>query len=160
MKSEIERLWAFDTDLIIHALDRDSEHYGTMTKLMSKSYTEEIGFAVTFQNILEAQNILLEYYDIPAHETLNHITNFINGFRFVFIYPMFTTYKLYAHLIDRYKKDQNIDHYDLFLTATLVDNDIHQLLTLKPENYTDILEVFVASPLEILKDDFPAKITQ
>lgn len=153
MRSEIERLWAFDTDLIIHALDRDSEHYGTMQKLMSKSFTEEIGFAVTFQNILEAQNILLEYYDIPAHETLNHITNFINGFRFVFIYPMYTTYKLYAHYVESYKKHPEVDHYDLFLTATLVDNDIHQLLTLQTENYKDILEVFVATPDEILKED-------
>lgn len=137
--------YGFDTNLIIYALDKSSMFYEDTEQLLTQLISQEASLFVTHQNVLEAERILQKLYKVPFSKSYPAIGNFLQAYDFIYLSPLPTTLQTY-HQISEENKNKKLDIFDAYLAATLIDNNIHHLLTLNTKDFKGIKKLEAVKP--------------
>jgi len=140
---ELKGQWVLDTNLLIYALDKGSKHYLETYELFELINSGQFIPAVSTQNITEAVNVLVNQYKLSGYKAAKEIGNLLDGFDFQIITPLVTTTAIFFNLISSRKKR---DTFDMFLAATLLDNDVSNLLTANNKDFNGVDGLTVVNP--------------
>lgn len=131
-----------DTNILIYAYDRSSPYHVKAAEIVKLALTGEFEAVVAQQNLIEFANVLTSNYKIPASSVSQDIENILKDFQL--ITPLPKTIHLFLKLI----QDLNVKTYlfDIYLVATMIDNDIESLITLNDQDFAEIKGLTVINP--------------
>lgn len=137
--------WAVDTNILVYALDKKSLFFSQTEKLFSKFEKEETLLYTAQQNVLEAENVLINTYEVKVEEAVKKIKRLLEAFDFGILTPLPTTL-VRCNSLAAEMKSRNI--FDLYLAATLVDNKIGCLVTANDKDFKNISNLKVVNPYD------------
>lgn len=142
----LEGKWVFDSQILIYILDSTSEYHTPIARLFERLKAKQFVGVVAQQNILEAENVLINYYHLEKQMVIKGVENLLDNFRFEIIAPFPITYIRY-HTFAR-SSSKKIEVYDYFLAATMLDNEVTQLITANDKDFIGIDEISVYNPFK------------
>lgn len=107
---------------------------------------EKIKVVVAHQNIVETVNVFVHRYKYSISTTSTMIKELLEGFQFEVITPLPSTISLFFSLLERVQVRRSI--YDIFLAATMIDNNQTNLLTVNEKDFRMIKELRVVNPFQ------------
>lgn len=138
-----------DTNILIHATfqDFDNLKHLKVIRLLDSFKTSGVTTYVTPQ-------ILREFFAISTNSTIfkkplsnkqavNKIKEFLNYFKLAS--ETDATLQSLLHLLEKYGTLRQKVH-DMNIVATILDNDIHQLMTFNGKDFKDIKEIILTKP--------------
>lgn len=145
MRSTYRGNWAFDTNLLVYALDAKSPYFKKTYEIFSLIKQGSIKPLISTQNVAETVNVFKNFYQLPVGEVVQALDELISSFNFKIITPLPTTIPLFFNLLKKNKLKKAV--YDLFLVATLIDNNQFQLFTANEGDFRNISKLIVVNPL-------------
>lgn len=138
-----------DTNILIHATfqDFDNLKHLKVLRLLDSFKTSGVTTYVTPQ-------ILREFFAISTNSTIfkkplsnkqavNKIKEFLNYFKLAS--ETDATLQSLLHLLEKYGTLRQKVH-DMNIVATILDNDIHHLMTFNGKDFKDIKEIILTKP--------------
>lgn len=149
MKTEpkAEHFHLLDTNLIIYAIDSTSPNNQLSTELFKLIKLNLLKAAISQQNILEVENVLIFKYKVSVSETLSIVEKILHSFEFRIIAPLQTTYLLHNLIL----KKVSGKVFDCFLAATMLDNAINKIITFNTKDFKNIPEIKAYDPKEVVE---------
>ncbi len=144
MTTTLSGKWVFDTHLFVYALDQQSPFHKKALQLFSQIQQNIIFPVTTQQNIIEAGRVLILAYKISPKKAAQSIENILISFNIQIISPLATTYLKYHKLVIKYPKPADL--FDYYLAATILDNNLKNLLTLNTKDFSSIKEIHAVNP--------------
>lgn len=138
MKTSYEPI-LFDTNILVYNQDRDSEFYQQASSYHKLAIDGKIKAVVSSQNLLEFSAIMVNPKKItkPLQQTVValEMVKYIQSEEFRIIYPNAKTMPIFTRLLKKYPLKNPRQTFDLFLVATMMANDIFQILTLNKKDF-------------------------
>ena len=138
MKTSYEPV-LFDTNILVYNQDRDSEFYTQASSYHKLAIDGKIKAVVSSQNLLEFSAIMVNPKKItkPLQQRMaaSEMEKYIQSEKFGIIYPHAKTMPIFTHLLKKYPLKNPRQTIDLFLVATMIANDIFQILTLNKKDF-------------------------
>lgn len=146
MTDILSRSFLADTNILVYALDKDSQFYPRVFELLDWAERERVLICVTHQNILELINVLVTDYKLKRSLALVSAKSLVAKEPFKTIPPLQTTLEVFYKIAE----GKEAKHFDLYLAATAIDNGVDCIVTNDPKGFKGIkgLEVFNLSDLE------------
>lgn len=135
--------WAIDTNILVYALDRESPYFDQTKSLFAQFKEQKTSLYTAQQNVLEAENVLINTYKVEVKEAVEKVKKILEAFEFSILSSLPTTL-VRCHTLVSKMKSRNI--FDLYLAATLMDNKIDQLVTADTGDFKGIPKFKVDSP--------------
>jgi predicted nucleic acid-binding protein len=126
--------YLIDTNVLVYSVNQGSPHYSRVRKLLEDGLLQGVLFVVAHQNLLEFISVLTRGYSIKLKDALADVASF--AARFEVIAPLPTTLERYLQLTQKAKG--TLYPFDLYLVATMQDNDIERIITANPKDFTGI----------------------
>lgn len=149
MMTTLSGKWVFDTNCLIYFLDDVSPLHGEAKAIFQLLASDKrakdkklFQGVVAQQNILEAEHVLIKQYGRSLKEAANILSFVIDGFHFAVITPLSSTYHRYHTLV----QGKTRDLYDLYLAATMLDNDVTNIITANEKDFSEIKGITVYNP--------------
>ena len=136
--------WACDSNILIYALDKDSRYYKQSRELFTLVKERRLDIVIAQQNILESINVLVHQYKTPLNKTVAAIYGLLSELDIDLVAPQSTTVQTCFHLFPAHQL--RVDIFDYYLSATLIDNKITQLLTVNTKDFKYIKQLRVYNP--------------
>lgn len=136
--------WVFDSNLLVYGLDRDSRFYLQTRELFTLVHKQHFHAVIAQQNILEATRTFVLQYSLPREEVIKKISGLITDLDITVITPQPFSYQKWFQLLDHTKR--NVDLFDHYLAATMLDNGIQRILTLNTKDFAPIAEIEAVNP--------------
>lgn len=129
----------FDTNILIYNQDKSSQFYKIASKWHNKALTGEINAVLSSQNLLEFAAVMTNpnkiTHPLTQKYTATEINKYIDTDKFEIIYPNNETLKTFSALLKKYPMKNPRQIFDLFLVATMISNDLYQILTLNKQDF-------------------------
>ena len=125
--------YLIDTNVLLYALDRKSPLHSKVKALLEAGLRGETTLVVAHQNILECIAVLTRGYKIPHDIALREVFAFTSAFEQ--ISPSPGTIDTFLSLIRRAK---TVYVFDIYLAATMMDNDVERIITANPKDFQGI----------------------
>jgi len=138
--------WVIDSQLFIYFQDSKSPFHSDTKELFSKIIKQTFTAVVAQQNILEIEAVLIRHYRKNKIEVIAHIEKILNAFRFSVITPQNETYRTYHELLR--KIEAPVDIFDVYLAATMLDNNIRSILTFNIKDFAPIPNIRAVNPFK------------
>ena len=113
-----------DTNILGYSVDRHSPFYARSREILEAGLEQDISFAVAHQNLVEFVAVLTRGYGVERKQALGDAQVF--AARFEVIFPLPTTLSIFFQLI---AKEKATYPFDLYLAATMLDNQITRIIT-------------------------------
>lgn len=138
--------WVFDSHLFVYSYDSKSPFYQASCDVFSRILSGNIEAICAQQNIVEAENVLIRFYNKDTNIIVNILEDIILNYKIDIITPQSDTYEHYHDLI--MKSKQPYDLYDYFLAATMLDNGINRILTGNTKDFSRIPGIEAVNPFK------------
>ncbi|MBU1085723.1 PIN domain-containing protein [Patescibacteria group bacterium] len=129
---------AFDTNILVYLLDEKSEFYLKTVKTVSEFEAEGFELVIAQQSIVELVQVLTDYYNLSLVKASTKAKQIVNS-KIKIVSPLPQTTKTYLELCKSNKKAKS--HFDLFLAATLIDNQVTKILTNDKSGFKNIRQL-------------------
>lgn len=123
-----------DTNILVYSVNQRSPHYASTRKLLEEGLKQGASFVVAHQNLIEFIAVLTKGYSILLNDALSDAESFAS--RFEVIAPLPTTFERYIRLAQKTKK--TLYPFDLYLAATMMDNDVERIITANAKDFEDV----------------------
>lgn len=135
--------WAFDTQLLVYALDGASPFHERTKELFHDVFEGTIECVVAGQNVLEAEQVLIKAYRSSPKDAVRLVGQLVKDYRMAVVTPLLSTLNRYHRFIESVGK---ADIFDCYLAATLLDNGISQLLSGNATDFSGVPGLVVVNP--------------
>lgn len=129
----------FDTNILVYNQDSDSQFYEQSSLYHQKAIEGKIEAVISSQNLLEFSAIMINPKKItkPMSQKLValELKKYIDSEVFEIIYPNLKTFPIFTELFTKYRLKNPRQMFDFFLMATMISNDIFQILTLNKKDF-------------------------
>lgn len=113
-----------DTNILLYSVDRQSPFHVRSKEILEAGLQQDVSFVVAHQNLVEFVAVLTRGYGVERKQAVGDAQIFAS--RFDVIFPLPTTLGIFFQLID---KEKTTYPFDLYLTATMLDNQITRIIT-------------------------------
>lgn len=113
-----------DTNILLYSVDRQSPFHVRSKEILETGLLQGISFVVAHQNLVELMAVLTRGYGVERKQAVGDAQIFAS--RFDVIFPLPTTLDIFFQLIG---KEKTTYPFDLYLTATMLDNQITRIIT-------------------------------
>lgn len=113
-----------DTNVLIYSVDRSSPFHSKAKDIIKSGIEKGALFVIAHQNITEFISVLTRGYGVGVKQATEDARAFAS--RFEVIFPLPTTIEVFFQLSNKHKK---IYPFDLYLTATMLDNGVERIIT-------------------------------
>lgn len=144
MMSTLNGKWVFDSNLIIYGLDKTSRFYEPVFQLFALARDKKIQIILTQQNLSETIQVFVRGYKLQPSKIIKHLNGLINDLEIIVISPQTKTHQHFFDLISKVEKP--IDIFDYYLAATMLDNNVSQILTANDKDFTKIPGIKAVNP--------------
>lgn len=135
----------FDTNILVYNQNMDSPHFELAHLWHQRVVKGEIQGILSSQNILEFTAVMTSSRHLTKPLTPKQVSREISRYQhnhdFGFIYPNEQTVSVFAKLLKRYGLKNSRQSFDVFLVATMLSNNIKQLLTLNKKDFEMFEEI-------------------
>lgn len=154
MTDTSRKSFLIDSNILVYALDKASPYYKKVIKFFEWSEENSILLVITHQNILEVINTLSIDYKKDLSVTLRNVRNLISQEIFEIIFPTIRTIDTFFDLNKNYHSLRRSITFDLYLTATAMDNGIKAIITNNRKDFEGIrdFEVYGLEDIEKIID--------
>lgn len=129
----------FDTNILVYNQDKDSQFYKFASSFHRNAIEGKIKPVISSQNLLEFSAIMINPKKIikPLSQKIValEMKRYVSSGIFEIIYPNLKTVSVFTGLLKKYKLKNPRQTFDLFLVATMISNDIFQILTLNRKDF-------------------------
>lgn len=143
--------WLIDTNVLIYSYDQTHEMHLPSYRLIEYSIGGEIPGVITHQNLLEFLAVVTNPKRVRNPLSLEQAFQkiIIYATSFPLLNPVQKTFFTFVSLILRHKTSrQRI--FDLYLSATALDNGINQICTWNVKDFVGIAELVAKTPEEVV----------
>jgi len=143
--------WLIDTNVLIYSYDQTQKLHPPSYSLLEYAMAAKIQACISHQNLLEFLAVVINSkrveHPLSTDEALQKIAFYVTCFSLV--HPLPKTFFTFADLISKYPilRDRI---FDLYLSATALDNGITQICTWNVKHFKTIAELTAKTPEEIL----------
>lgn len=137
-----------DSNILVYAHNEDSSFHSQSIKLVTEVIRGEITGVLSFQNLLEFYSVITDKRRLNSPITPKLASELVNQYLsspFEIIYPTVNTNKIMIELLKR-NEFKNGQVFDVFLTATMLSNNIGYVIT---ANVADFQKVNGISVLDL-----------
>jgi predicted nucleic acid-binding protein len=139
----------FDTNVLIYNQDQQSEFYRQASLFHDKTSGGEINAVLSIQNCTEFVSVITSNKHVARPHSIEKARGEMEKYYlsedFRLIYPTDKTFQFFSKLLKKYGSKKTKHIFDIFLTATMLSNNIKTILT---ANYKDF-EMF--DEIEVLR---------
>ena len=140
MKITLNKKLGLDTNILIYLIDKESSFHFKTVETIAWLEREKVELVVTQQNIVELIQQLTVGYKIPLKIAASKAKQIVDS-KIKVVNPLPQTIKTYLKLCKVNVRAK--DHFDLFLAATLIDNQISQILTNDEKGFEKVKQLKV-----------------
>lgn len=137
-----------DTNILVYAVNKDSEFHETASEIHSKVLDGSIQACVSLQNLIEFYSIIASnrvQNPLPAKIAFDEIDKYIADQRIKKIQFNIDALATLKDLAIKHDiKAQNI--YDLKIVATMLANNIEEIITANKKDFEKFPEIKVTNP--------------
>ena len=123
-----------DTNILVYSVNQRSPQYANSRRLLENGFSDGVLFVVAHQNLLEFIAVLTRGYSVKLKDALSDAASFAS--RFEVITPLPGTFEKYLQLTQKVK--ETLYPFDLYLAATMQDNDVECIITANPKDFKGI----------------------
>lgn len=123
-----------DTNILVYSVNKGSPHYSSARKLLEEGFKQGVSLVVAHQNLIEFVAVLTRGYSIKLKDALSDAESFAS--RFEVIAPLPATFERYQQLAQKAKA--TLYPFDLYLAATMLDNDMERIITADAKDFQGI----------------------
>lgn len=123
-----------DTNILVYSVNQESPHYLSARKLLEEGFEQGASLVVAHQNLIEFVAVLTRGYSVRLKDALSDAESFAS--RFEVIAPLPTTFERYLQLA--HKAKETLYPFDLYLAATMMDNDLERIITANAKDFRGI----------------------
>lgn len=127
----------FDTNIFIYSLDNESPFHEISKHLITEVILGRRLGVIAQQNLLECTNVLFRKSENSYQEIFSQIQTFAFDSNFEIITPQTSTVETFLVLAKKIKERKE-QFFDLYLAATMLDNDLHHIVTANDKDFADI----------------------
>jgi len=113
-----------DTNILLYSVDRKSPFHDWSKEILEAGLQHSSSLVVAHQNLIEFVAVLTRGYGVERKRALGDAQVFAS--RFDVIFPLPTTLETFFQLAD---KEKTTYPFDLYLAATMLDNQITRIIT-------------------------------
>jgi len=118
--------WAFDTNILVYLLDKDSPFHQSAVSAFSSAEQNQQRIYIAHQSFLELIQTLTNFYHLSLKKAISQAKK-ITQSQICLVHPLPQTLSTYFKLC---KGEANPRlHFDLYLAATLKDNHVNTIVT-------------------------------
>lgn len=143
--------WAFDTNVLICFLNKKSFFHLQAVSAFKQALTKNKKIVFTQQNIIELIQYLTQQQNFSLSKAITKATQ-ITKLDVSIAHPQPQTLEVYFSLCNKAQSKLKKNHFDYYLAATLLSNNIHTLITNNPKDFQNIPGLKIIS----LKKKLPA----
>lgn len=126
--------YLIDTNILVYSVNQESSHYSVIRKLLEEGLDQGVSFVVAHQNLIEFIAVLTRGYFIKLKDALSDAESFAS--RFEVIVPLPATFERYLRLTQKTK--ETLYPFDLYLAATMLDNDVEHIITANAKDFQGV----------------------
>lgn len=145
MRNILHTKCLFDTNILVYALDMYSPMRNAARELIDNVLEGKIKAVLAQQNIIELTNVLIQKLDSPKKDALQIVHTYVAKSNFAIIVPHMTTHNRFLNLCLELENRRR-QFFDLYLATTMLDNDIHQIVTANDEDFKSIPGITTYNP--------------
>lgn len=134
MKLISEARYLVDTNILVYSVNQKSQKYHRARKLLEEGFEQGVPFVTAHQNLLEFIAVLTKGYAVKLEDALSDVKAFAS--RFEVIAPLPFTFERYLNLAQ--KVGRKLYPFDLYLTATMLDNGVERIITANPDDFRGV----------------------
>lgn len=134
MTNILNKKLAFDTNVLIYAVDDSSPHHRWAVKWIKYCIDHQVEIIITHQVVMEYLNVLIKKLAINKTQALKSVQQLLKK-NISIIYPQPSTLILALKLI---KKQKATNFFDMYLVATLIDSGINTILTKNKKDFKGV----------------------
>jgi len=135
----------FDTNILIYSLDIKSPFYDVSRKLIEEVILGRRIGVLAQQNLVECTNALMHDTNWEKESILSDVRTFGEASNFSIIYPTHNTFNVFLSLCLELENRRK-QFFDLYLAATMLDNDINQIITANDDDFAGIPGIKAINP--------------
>jgi predicted nucleic acid-binding protein len=135
MRRLFGRTCLLDTNVLVYSLDRTSAYFVQAAQVLEHCTNGQITGYLSQQILLELLHVLTRYQRVPLADALHDVTAFADHPRLPIVGPSTYTYKECLRLA---RSASNVDVFDLYLVATMIDAGITTLVTANTRDFRDV----------------------
>ena len=117
---------AFDTNVLVYFLDKDSPFHQQALSAFSFIQKSSKQIVVAQQNLIEFVQVLTTFYKISFKKSVSQVKRLLRA-DIRLVHPLPQTVSTYLSLCQKETNPRH--HFDLYLAATLLDNNINTIVT-------------------------------
>jgi predicted nucleic acid-binding protein len=137
--------YLLDTNIFVYAVDPDASMHRVAKECIDAVLDGTIHAVLSHQNIVEFINVMVGKQRQSKELTLKIIYTFATKSNFSIIHPQDTTYATFLNLCqDMHNRRKQF--FDLYLAATMLDNDITHIITANDEDFANIPGITAINP--------------
>lgn len=141
MQSILKEKCLIDTNILVYAYDRNSPFHKISKDIVTDAILQN-NSVVALQNIVELSNVLKNLYKLPFRDISGTIDTLVLDLEI--IAPKNTTLRIFSSFIKKARGD--LQMFDLFLAATMLDNNITHIITANNKDFEEIEGIVAYNP--------------
>lgn len=134
MKLTSQARYLVDTNILVYSVNQRSPRYSGVRKLLEEGLDQGVSFVVAHQNLIEFIAVLTRGYSVTLKDALSDAESFAS--RFEVIVPLPATFERYLRFAQKTKK--TLYPFDLYLAATMLDNDVERIITVNAKDFQGV----------------------
>lgn len=134
MKLTFGERYLIDTNILVYSVNRGSPRYSEVRKLLEEGMIHGVSFVIAHQNLIEFIAVLTRGYSVTLKDALSDAMSFAS--RFEVIVPLPATFETYLRLAQKNK--EMLYPFDLYLAATMIDNDVERIITANAKDFQGV----------------------
>ena len=148
MKNTFEESFLVDSNILVYYLDADSKYNSLLERFFVLCEEKKLPATVSLQNIVELTSVLVKKYKVPKRVVIEKVRRLVHGGLFQVISPFPSSTNKFFEIMGMLS---NPDIYDVFLTATMMDNNVFRILTNNENDFKNIKNLGVWGLEEVKK---------
>ena len=136
MMTILSKRWAFDTNVLVYFLDKDSPFHESAVKIFEHVERDGIKVLICQQNILELVQSMTKDYGLTLARAVKVVKRLVQQ-DVLIVRPFDDTIDTYFNLCGNYSGSAK-KHFDLYLAATLLDNGVDTLVTADDSGFKSV----------------------
>lgn len=126
--------YLIDTNILVYSVDRTSPFYQAVTDMFQKAAEDGVEFVIAQQNLTEYIAVLTQGYKVSQASAAEDAKAF--AAQFEVIAPLPTTLNTFFNLMEQSNSSTYV--FDLYLAATMLDNEVRRILTANQKDFQNI----------------------
>ena len=148
MKSIFEENFLVDSNILVYYLDADSRYNILIDHFFSQCEKNKFPVFISLQNIVELTSVLIKKHKVPKGIALEKIKKLVHSGLFQIISSSPSTEYNFFEIMNVLPKP---DIFDVFLAATMMDNNIYTIITNNQRDFKSIKNLRAVGLKEVEK---------